>query len=116
MPACGFACGDAVLGLLLKERGLGPQAQAAADYFVASAETDNRSDVVHVVRHLRRRNQATQFDLKGGSLKRQMKRAADAGARFVVIVTGDFAQSRRVTLRDMDSGEQRDVTLEELGA
>ena len=116
MPACGFACGDAVLGLLLKERGLGPQAQAAADYFVASAETDNSSDVLHVVRHLRRRNRATQFDLKGGSLKRQMKRAADAGARFVVIVTGDFPQSRRVTLRDMDSGEQRDVTLEELGA
>ncbi len=116
MPACGFACGDAVLGLLLKERGLGPAAQKAAQYFVASAEKDNWSEVLLVVRHLRRCNQATQFDLTGGSLKRQMKKAADAGARFVAIVTGEFANSRRVTLRDMDSGEQRDVALEKLGA
>jgi len=116
MPACGFACGDAVLGLLLKARGLGPAAQRAAQYFVASAEKGNWSDVLLVVRHLRRRNRATQFDLRGGSLKRQMKKAADAGARFVAIVTADAAKSRRVTLRDMDSGEQRDVALEELGA
>ncbi len=81
MPACGFACGDAVLGLLLKARSLGPPAQRAARYFVASAEKDNWSDVLLVVRHLRRRNRATQFDLRGGSLKRQMKKAADAGAR-----------------------------------
>ena len=116
MPACGFACGDAVLGLLLKARGLGPAAQRAAQYFVASAEKGKRSDVLLVVRHLRRRNRATQFDLRGGSLKRQMKKAADAGAQFVAIVTADVAKSRRVTLRDMDSGEQRDVALEELGA
>ncbi len=116
MPACGFACGDAVLGLLLKARGLGPAAQRAAQYFVASAQEGKRSDVLLVVRHLRRRNRATQFDLKGGSLKRQMKKAADAGAQFVAIVTAEFAESRRVTLRDMDSGEQRDVALEELGA
>jgi len=116
MPACGFACGDAVLGLLLKARGLGPAAQRAAQYFVASAQEGKRSDVLLVVRHLRRHNRATQFDLRGGSLKRQMKKAADAGARFVAIVTAEFAESRRVTLRDMDSGEQRDVALEELGA
>ena len=116
MPACGFACGDAVLGLLLKARGLGPAAQRAAQYFVASAQEGKRSDVLLVVRHLRRHNRATQFDLRGGSLKRQMKKAADAGARFVAIVTAEFAENRRITLRDMDSGEQRDVALEELGA
>ncbi|MBE3131857.1 MAG: histidine--tRNA ligase, partial [Acidobacteria bacterium] len=59
---------------------------------------------------------ATQFDLKGGSLKRQMKKAADAGARYVVIVADDMAATGRVALRDMASGEQRDVSLEELGA
>ena len=116
MPACGFACGDAVLGLLLKARGLEPETEAAAQYFVAAAEADNAPDVLQVARHLRERNRATQFDLGGGSLKRQMKKAAEAGVRFVVIVTADFAETRRVTLRDMDSGEQRDVALDELGA
>ncbi|KPK44214.1 MAG: hypothetical protein AMK72_12330 [Planctomycetes bacterium SM23_25] len=116
MPACGFGCGDAVLGLLLKERGLGAEPQRAAEYFVASADEDNWTNVLCVVRHLRRLCRATQFDLGGGSLKRQMKKAADAGARFVAIVTAEFAESRHVTLRDMDSGKQTDVALEELGA
>ena len=115
MPACGFGCGDVVLGILLDERGLRPEPERSAEYFVASAIEADFPPVLQVVRHLRARNRATQFDLKGGNLKRQMKKAADAGARFVVIVGEKFAASRRVTLRDMGSGDQRDVGLNELG-
>jgi histidyl-tRNA synthetase len=115
MPACGFGCGDVVLGILLGERGLRPEPETSAEYFVASASEANFTPVLQVVRHLRALDRATQFDLKGGSLKRQMKKAADAGARFVVIVGDEFAASRRVTLRDMGSGDQRDVGLNELG-
>jgi len=115
VPACGFGCGDAVLGILLAERGLRPQAEPPAEFFVASATEQNFPEVLVVVRRLRGRNRPTQFDLKAGNLKRQMKKAADAGAQFVVIVTEEFARSRRVTLRDMRSGEQRDLALDELG-
>jgi histidyl-tRNA synthetase len=115
MPACGFGCGDVVLGILLDERGLRPEPERSAEYFVASAIEADFPPVLQVVRHLRARNRATQFDLKGGNLKRQMKKAADAGARFVVIVGEKFAASRCVTLRDMSSGDQRDVDLNELG-
>jgi len=115
MPACGFGCGDVVLGILLDERGLRPEPERSAEYFVASAIEADFPPVLQVVRHLRARNRATQFDLKGGNLKRQMKKAADAGARFVVIVGEKFAASRRVTLRDMGSGDQHDVDLNELG-
>ncbi|MCX5684446.1 MAG: histidine--tRNA ligase [Planctomycetota bacterium] len=114
MPACGFGCGDVVLGLLLEERGLRPQAERQADYFVA-AEGDAWADVLRVVRHLRGRSAATQFDFKGGNLKRQMKKAADACAKFVVIVGPGLAASGTVTLRDMQSGRQQDVPLESLG-
>ena len=115
MPACGFGCGDVVLGLLLEERGLRPEADRPAEFFVASATDFHWPDVLAVVRHLRSRNRPTQFDLKGGTLKRQMKKAAEAGARFVVIVAGDFAKTRRLILRDMASGEQRDIALDDLG-
>jgi len=117
MPAVGFGCGDVVLGLLLAERGLVPAADPAAEYFVASTGGDvPQRDVLEVVRYLRGRNRPTQFDLKGGNLKRQMKKAADAGARFVVIVGDEFARTRRVALRNMGSGDQADVALEDLGA
>jgi len=116
MPACGFGGSDVILGILLGERGLRAEPETSAEYFVASASEASLPQVLQVVRHLRARNRSTQFDLKSGNLKRQMKKAADAGARFVVIVTEEFARSRRVTLRDMSSGDQRDVGLEELGA
>jgi histidyl-tRNA synthetase len=115
MPACGFGCGDVVLGILLEERGLRPAPEGAAECFVAAAGEPKWADVLKVVRRLRGQGVATQFDLKGGSLKRQMKKAADAGARTVVIVGDDFAATGRVTRRDMASGDQRDVALEELG-
>ncbi|MCX5672957.1 MAG: histidine--tRNA ligase [Planctomycetota bacterium] len=116
MPACGFGGSDVILGILLGERGLRAEPETSTEYFVASASEASLPQVLQVVRHLRARNRSTQFDLKSGNLKRQMKKAADAGARFVVIVTEEFARSRRVTLRDMSSGDQRDVGLEELGA
>ena len=116
MPACGFGCGDAVLGLLLKERGLGPKAAAETAYYVASAAADRWADVLGVVRRLRGRGHATQFDLKGGSLKRQLKKAADAGARYVVIVGEETASGGPAILRDMQSGDQRPVALGDLGA
>jgi histidyl-tRNA synthetase len=113
MPACGFGCGDVVLGLLLEERGLRPAPEPAAEFFVVwTGEGDLRS-VLPVVRHLRDRGKATQFDLKGGSVKSQMKKAA--AARQVVMVGADFAATGRVVLRNMTSGEQRDVPLADLG-
>ena len=116
MPACGFGCGDVVLGILLAQRNLRPEFARQADYFVASPVEANFSNMLRVVRHLRACDLTTQYDLHGGgALKRQMKKAADAGARFVVIVGTEFSTSRRVTLRDMQSGEQHDVLLDELG-
>jgi histidyl-tRNA synthetase len=115
MAACGFGCGDVVLGILLEARGLRPAMERPAEYYVASAKESDLASVLPVVCHLRDRDRTTQFDLKAGNLKRQMKKAADAGARFVVLVGEDFAASRRVTLRNMDTGEQREVGLEELG-
>ena len=115
MPACGFGCGDVILGLLLEARGLRPEPDRAADYYVVQADAVAWAEVLQVVRHLRGRGHPTQFDLKGGALKRQMKKAADAAARFVVILGDGFAADRRVTIRDMRSGEQRDLPLENLG-
>jgi len=115
MPACGFGCGDAVLGLLLEARGLTPPVPPAAEYYVAAAGDAGAAAVVSVIGHLRACDRSAMFDPGGGSLKRQMKKAADAGVRFVVIVGDAYAADRRVTLRDMHSGDQRDVALEELG-
>jgi histidyl-tRNA synthetase len=116
MPACGFGCGDVVLGLVLAEQGKRPPAEPSAEYFVASGVEGVVEGVITVVRQLRGLGRNTQFDLKGGNMKRQMKKAAEAGAKYVVIVGEMFGYTPHVvTVRDMASGEQREVSLDDLG-
>ncbi|HUU93542.1 MAG TPA: histidine--tRNA ligase [Phycisphaerae bacterium] len=103
MPACGFACGDAVLGLLLKERGLGPPEGSETDYYVAAWNPD-WPKVLQMVRHLRSRGKRVQFDLKGGKINRQSKNAISSGARFVVVIGDKEAPWPKVLVRDLRQG------------
>ncbi len=48
-------------------------------------------------------------------LGRQLESAAKAGAHWAVIV-GEELERGRVVLRDLDSGEQREVPLDEVPA
>jgi histidyl-tRNA synthetase len=50
---------------------------------------------------------AAQLELAGRSLKGQLKHADRIGARYVAIVGSD----REVSLKDMESGEQRELEL-----
>ena len=50
---------------------------------------------------------AAQLELTGRSLKGQLKHADRIGARFVAIVENG---SNQVSLKDMHSGEQRELT------
>ena len=85
MPACGFGCGDVVLGLLLEERGLRPQAEPHADCFILFQQP-NWAQVLAAVRLFRSLGLRTQYDLKGGRFKRQHEKALESGARFKVIL------------------------------
>jgi len=103
MPACGFGCGDAVLGLLLQARGLGPEQEPETDYYVAAWKPD-WPKVLKVVRHLRSRGKRVQFDLKGSKINRQNKNAIGSGARFVVVIGDKEAPWPKVLVRDLREG------------
>jgi histidyl-tRNA synthetase len=59
---------------------------------------------------LRRHRISAQFDLAGRAFKGQMKQADRSGARFAVILELDGSAK----LREMESGDQRDVDRAEL--
>jgi len=114
MPACGFGCGDAVLGLLLEARGRVPSPEPPAEYYVAAVPGTAVGDVLRTVRRLRRSGRSALYDPAGGSLRRQMKRANDLGVPFVVIVSEALGREGVVTLRNMATGRQEDVPLDRL--
>ena len=54
------------------------------------------------------------FDLKGRSMKAQMQEANRQEARFVAIVGDDELAAGEVQLKDMETGEQSSVRLEDI--
>jgi histidyl-tRNA synthetase len=99
-PANGWAVGVERIVLAL---GGGDVAQAR-DVFVAAAD-GQREQALAIVTELRRAGLRAELDLAGRGLKGQMKQADRIGARHAVILDEDGTAA----LRDMSSGEQRDV-------
>jgi histidyl-tRNA synthetase len=69
------------------------------------AEGDDRSRALGLVTELRRAGLVADLDLAGRAIKGQMKQADRFGARYALILSGDG----KATLRDMSSGEEREV-------
>ena len=113
LPALGFGMGDVVLGDLLRSRNLIPATVPLVDYWVASDDDSLIEDVMRVASELRRRNRSAEFSLRSQQLSRQLKSAAAAGARNAVILKSDRYALREVTVRDLQSGAERAVPLDE---
>lgn len=68
-----------------------------------------------LARQLRRAGQPADLAYRG-NLRRRMQRAAKLHARYALIFGDDEAERGIVQLRDLDSGEQREVAIDNLGA
>ena len=98
-PAIGWALGVERLALALDE----PEAPPTVEVFIV-ADENSRERALGLAIELRRAGIAADLDLAGRSNKGQMKQADRSGAKRTVILEGEKA-----SLRDMESGEQRDV-------
>ncbi|MCY2929880.1 MAG: histidine--tRNA ligase [Planctomycetota bacterium] len=108
--ATGFGMGDVVLGLLLEEKAKFPADVDASsvDYYLIDAEETCFPRVVELVGGLRGRGASADFSYARRAVGKQLKEANRRGARFAVIVREDG-----VSVKELATGEQRDVTAEE---
>ena len=100
-PGMGWASGVERILLASPER---PVAAPPLDLFVAYATPGLKDRAFRLAADARRAGHAARVELGGRSLKGQLKQADRAGARYVAILGDDGT-----ALRDMESGEQRDV-------
>ena len=114
LPALGFGMGDVVLGELLRARGLIPGTPAQTDFWVAGDDESMLPSVMQVAAKIRRRDRSAEYALKPQQLSRQLKAASSAGARNAVIVKRDGYDKGEVTLKDLEAGTERTVSLSEL--
>jgi histidyl-tRNA synthetase len=113
LPALGFGMGDVVLGELLRARGLMPPTAATVDFWVAGDDGALLPRVMGVAAALRERSHSVEFALREQALGRQLKSAAAAGARRVVILQSERTARGEATVKDLADGSEETVRLDD---
>ena len=103
-PGCGWALGVDRIALALEQQGGAEAEQERSGVFIV-AEDDDRDRALALVTELRRAGVRADLDLAGRAMKGQMKQADRFGAQHTVILGGDA----KATLRDMSSGDEREI-------
>ena len=117
MPAVGFGMGDVVLSLVLKDKGLlgdGSEFLPRPDIFVISAGGDANNHLAPTVAELRRAGLHTRMTYRATrNVGKLLTEAAKTNTRFAVIL-GEELASGNVVIKDMDSGEQTEIALDDI--
>ncbi len=112
LPAVGFGMGDVVLGELLRDRDLLPEAAPGAQDFVVCVSEEVRPSAMQVIRALRESGRSVTFELRSRGVGRQFKTANRAGVSRVIIVGPDEIERGVVRVREMSSGEESDIAVD----
>ena len=83
------------------------------DYFLATIGDDAFRRATHLARILRSGGHAVHLDFDPRSLKSQMRLAGKLRARNVLIIGEDEVRNGTLTIRDMNSREQAEMTQDE---
>jgi hypothetical protein len=109
VPAVGFAAGYERLFLALAAQGIAAPEPTDPAAFLVALGGDAERWVFATADRLRAAGLRVGLDVKGRSLKAQMKEADRQGARYAVIVGKDELAAEAAQLKDMETGEQRSV-------
>jgi len=113
-PGIGYAFGLERLILAGEKQGVVIPASSVPPVFIATAGEKAGEAAFELLFELRRAGVPAEKDYLGRSLKAQMKYAGKAGARFVLIIGDNELARGLAVVRDMASGGQEEVPLEEV--
>ena len=106
--------GDVVLGEFLRDRNLAPPAVPYVDYFIVIIGEEHR-ELAYAIAHAQRdKGAGVQYTLREQAVRKQFTAAGNAGAREVIVLGPDEVARECAVVRDMASGEEREVPLKEL--
>ncbi len=114
LPALGFGMGDVVLAELLEERGLAPEPSFGLDDYVVCVSEEQRPLALRLAHALREGGRRVGYDLRARDVGRQFRAADQKGADRALVLGPDEVERGVVTVQGMESGEEREVPLEDL--
>ena len=113
-PAVGFAVGMERIVLNLKEQGIALPESPVRGIFVAYLGDEAKAEAVRFAAELRCSGKLIYSGFGRTSLKSQLRQANAMGAEYAFIIGEDEVRNGAVTYRDMETGEQWKVSLEEV--
>jgi histidyl-tRNA synthetase len=113
-PAIGFAAGIERFLLVLKMEEKLDLEDKNLDLFIATLGDQARTLAMKLVKDLRGKNIICETDYLNRSLKAQMKEANRQKAKKVLIIGEDEIKKGKAILKDMESGEQKEIELEKI--
>ncbi|HPD96854.1 MAG TPA: histidine--tRNA ligase, partial [Synergistales bacterium] len=108
-PGVGFAAGVERIVLTMEQQGCSFGRQPLLDAFVVCSEEGIRDEAVKLLYELRSAGIAADIDYSGRSFKAQFKFAGSSGAAFACVMGPEEVSSGSVTVKNLESGEQRQV-------
>ena len=114
LPATGFGFGDMVIMELLAEKGLVPELIGGVDDVVISLSPELRNAAMSVATSLRNTGKSVDLVLEDKRLKWAFKHAERSGAQRLVMVMPDEWKEGKVKIKDLESGEEIEVSVESL--
>ena len=112
-PALGLGMGLERLILTMEKQGCDFINPKTADLYIATMGENAVSKALKMAMELRDDGFFVEYDLIGRGIKPQMKYADKIGAKFVVVLGDNEIESGMAKLKNMETGEQTDISLDE---
>lgn len=113
-PGIGFSMGMERLISILEKQGVLPDVTERPQLYLASMGEKAARFAFQAADALRSAGVKAEFDHMGKSLKAQMKYADKIGAKYCVVVGEDELASQTAQLKNMETGEIKEINLKEL--
>ena len=84
------------------------------DFYIVTIGENLTEKVYEAASVLRRRNYSVEFDYLNRSAKAQMREANKLNVRYVIFFGGDEYSSGYLSLKNMQTGEQKQILISDL--
>ena len=112
VPALGFGMGLERLIMTMEQQNCDFMEAKTCDLYIASMGQAAADRAMSLAMELRDEGYFVEYDLMGRGIKPQMKYADKIGSKFVIVIGDSELESGSAKLKNMSSGEQTDIKLD----
>ena len=115
IPAVGISLGFERICVIMEERGMFRDTDSGVDVVIAPFHRDALGKATELSAKIRETGLSCELYPGFDKLAKQFKYANERNARFVAVLGEDEMRANTVTVKNMNSGEQKNVSFEEIG-